>query len=345
MEGDARVDRSRLMNHGLPGLNDDLAGEVRPSTMKAVRIHSYGGPEVLAYEDAPRPTIAKGEALVRVHAAAVNPVDWKVREGMRRTLGHELPLILGWDLSGVVEEVDPDVPNLRAGDVVYALADRMRDGAYAEYVALWAADVALKPRSLDHVQAAAVPLAALTAWQSLFGAADLQAGQTVLIHAAAGGVGSYAVQLAKWKGARAVGTASSRNVAFLRELGADEAIDYTSARFEDAVREVDVVLDTIGGDTRARSWGVLKPDGILVSIVPPPPSEAEGAGRGVRAKYAFVRPSAAQLTEIAGLIDAGHVRPFVQTVLPLREARQAQEMSRAGHTRGKIVLEVAAARP
>ena len=200
-------------------------------------------------------------------------------------------------------------------------------------------EVALKPKSIDHVHAAAIPLAALTAWQSLFDSAGLSAGQKVLIHAAAGGVGSFAVQLAKWKGAYVIGTASNRNQDFVRKLGADETIDYQTTRFEDVVHDVDVVFDTIGGDTQKRSWKVLKKGGILVSIVGPPSAE-EAAAHGVRQASVFVQPSAAQLTELAKLVESGKLRPIVETVLPLSEARHAHELSQTGHTRGKIVLRV-----
>lgn len=309
--------------------------------MKAVRIHSFGGPEVLSYEETPRPQVGPDDVLIRVHAAAVNPVDWKIREGyLRGFIDYELPVTLGWDVSGVVEEVGGAVTDLRVGDEVYSRPDITRDGAYAEYIAVRASEAAPKPRSLDHVQAASVPLAALTAWAALFDAADLQPGQTVLIHAAAGGVGSFAVQLAKWKGARVIGTASAANHGLLRELGADELVDYNTTRFEEVVRGVDVVLDTIGGDTLARSWGVLRPGGVLVTVVAQQ-DEATAAQHGVRSASIFIQPDKNRLVKLAELIDAGHVRPQVSTVLPLAEARRAHELSQSGHTRGKIVLRVA----
>jgi NADPH:quinone reductase-like Zn-dependent oxidoreductase len=309
--------------------------------MKAVRIHNYGGPEVLKFEDAPRPQPGNGEVLVRIHAAAVNPVDWKVRAGrLKERIQYPLPLIPGWDFSGVVEATGPGVTRLKKGDEVYARPDLARNGAYAEYIVAKESEVALKPKAVDHVQAAAIPLAALTAWQALFDTAGLKAGQKVLIHGAAGGVGSFAVQLAKWKAAHVIGTASGRNQSFLRELGVDEPIDYEKAPFEDVVHDVDVVLDTIGGDTQKRSWKVLKKGGILVSIISPPSAE-EAAKRGVRQGYVFVQPNASQLTEIAKLVDSGKLKPVVETVLPLSEARRAQEQSETGHTRGKIVLKVA----
>jgi NADPH:quinone reductase-like Zn-dependent oxidoreductase len=309
-------------------------------TMKAVRIHSYGGPEVLQYEEAPRPKSGAGAVLIRVHAAGVNPVDWKIRQGyFKGRVDHSLPLILGWDLSGVVEATGSGVAGLQEGDEVYSRPDIARDGAYAEHIVVRETEVALKPKSIDHIHAAAIPLAALTAWQSLFDAAGLSAGQKVLIHAAAGGVGSFAVQLARWKGAHVIGTASKRNHELVRNLGAAETIDYETTRFEDVVDEVDVVFDTIGGDTQKRSWQVLKKGGILVSIVGPPSAE-EAAAHGVRQAAVFVQPSAVQLTELAKLVDSGKLKPIVETVLPLPEARHAHELSQAGHVRGKMVLRV-----
>lgn len=310
-------------------------------TMKAVRIHSWGGPEVMRLEDAPLPVLAEGEVLVRVVAAAINPVDWKIREGyLKDMLPHRLPLILGWDVSGVVAAVAPGVSDFQVGDAVYSRPDISRDGAYAEYIAVRANEVAPKPASLDHAHAAAVPLAALTAWQALFENANLQAGQSVLIHAAAGGVGTYAVQLAKGRGARVIATASAANHDYLRALGADQVIDYRSQRFEEA-GPVDVVFDTVGGETQERSWSVVKPGGALVSIVAPP-SEDAGRKANARALFTFVQPNAPQLREIAALIDAGKVKVTVEARYPLADAVEALERVRQGHTRGKIVLEVAA---
>jgi NADPH:quinone reductase-like Zn-dependent oxidoreductase len=309
--------------------------------MKAVRIHNYGGADVLRFEDAPRPTPGQGEVLIRIYAAGVNPVDWKIRAGyLKDRIQYPLPFIPGWDLSGVVEATGPGVTRLKKGDEVFARPDLARNGAYAEYIVAQESEVALKPKSVDHVHAAAIPLAALTAWQALFDAAGLSAGQKVLIHGAAGGVGSFAVQLAKWKGAHVIGTASARNLDFLRELGVDEAIDYEKTRFEDVVHDVDVVFDTIGGDTQKRSWKVLTKGGILVSTISPP-SQEEAAKHGARAGYVFVQPNASQLSEIAKLVDSGKLKPVVETVLPLSEARRAQELNETGHTRGKIVLKVA----
>ena len=309
-------------------------------TMKAVRIHEYGGPEVLRYEDAPRPIVKPDEVLIRVHAAGVNPVDWKVRAGHAKAmLSYTFPFIPGWDVSGVVQSTGLDTSRLKAGDEVYSRPDLARNGAYAEYIAVRESEVALKPKSQDHVQAAAVPLAALTAWQALFDAAKIQPGQTILIHGAAGGVGSFAVQLAKLKGARVIGTASQKNHEFLRSLGVDETIDYNTTRFEDAVHGVDAVLDTITGETMERSWQVLKKDGILVSILQPPSPE-KAAAHGVRCAHTFVQPNVPQLNEITKLLDGGKLKVIVEKVFPLWEARAAHELSATGHVRGKIVLRV-----
>lgn len=306
--------------------------------MNAVRIHGYGGPEVLVYETAPRPLPAAGQVLVHIHAAGVNPIDWKVRRGdMQQFRPAQFPLILGYDIAGIVEEVGNDASGLSVGDAVYA---NIPGGGYAEYAAIPAQAAARKPRSLDFQQSAALPVAALTAWQALFDHAGLSAGQTVLIHAGAGGVGHLAIQFAKNAGARVLATASARNQSFLRDMGADIAIDYTSVKFEDAAHDIDVVFDTIGGDTQERSWGVLKPGGVLVSITSPQTAEA-GEAHQRRGIFFPAQPSREELTAIAGLFDAGKMRVDVGKVLPLTQARQAHELSESGHTRGKIVLQTA----
>ena len=309
-------------------------------TMKAVSIYTYGGPEVLKYEDAPRPHPREGEVLVRVHAAGINPVDWKIREGhLKEMLHHTLPLILGWDVSGVVETLGPEVKRLKSGDEVFSRPDISRDGAYAEFIVMKESEVALKPLSIDHIHAAALPLAGLTAWQTLFDAGGLAAGQRVLIHGGAGGVGHLAVQLAKWKGAHVITTASAANHDFLRKLGADQIVDYKTVRFEDAIEPVDIVLDTQGGEIQERSWQTLKPGGILISIANPPSAEKAKA-LGVRQAFVFIEPNAAHLAEIAKLVDADKLKVIVETILPLSDATRGQELSERGHTRGKIVLRV-----
>jgi len=323
--------------------SEKKSASATPQTMKAIRIHNYGGPEVLQYEDAPRPKPQAGEVLIRVHAAGVNPIDWKVREGhVKDFWSHKLPLILGWDLSGAVEAVGPGpapAGRFKKGDEVYSVSDISRDGAYAEYVVVRESELSLKPKSLHHVRAAAVPLAALTAWQSLFDTAQLQPGQRVLIHAGSGGVGHFAVQLAKWKGAYVFATASTKNQDLLRELGVDEPIDYTQQRFEDIARKIDIVLDTLGDETQERSWSVLKKGGVLVSLVQPP-SEEKAKELGVRAAIIGAQPNGAQLAEIAKIIDSGKLAPVIDRILRLSEARRAHELSQSGHTHGKIALRV-----
>jgi NADPH:quinone reductase-like Zn-dependent oxidoreductase len=303
-------------------------------------MHSYGGPDVLQYEDAPRPQIRKGEVLIRVHAAGVNPLDWKVRAGLLNgSVQHKLPLIPGWDVSGVVEEVGAGTSQFKRGNEVFAMADPTRDGAYADYIAVREAAVAMKPKSLHHVRAAATPVSALAAWRSLFDLGHLQSGQRILIHGGSGGVGHFAVQLAKWKGAYVLATASTKNQELLRNLGADETIDYTSQNFEDVGHKIDIVLDTIGGETQERSWPVLKKGGVLISLVEPP-SEQKARRFGVRGIMCSVQPNGAQLNKIAKLLESSKLRPRIDRILPLSEARRAHELSQNGHVHGKILLRV-----
>ena len=305
--------------------------------MEAVRIHQYGGPEELKVEEVPRPQAAAGEVLIRVHAAGVNPVDWKIRAGyLKDFMPVPMPFIPGIDVSGVVGATGPGVTQFKKDDEVFGAGK----GAYAEFAVAKESELARKPPSLDHVHAAALPVAALTAWQALFNVAHLTAGQRVLIHGAGGGVGSFATQFAKAKGAYVIGTASGRNQAYLRELGVDEPIDYEKARFEDVVHNVDVVLDTQGGDTQQRSWKVLKQGGMLVSIVQLPSAE-EAAKHGARSARFVRQPNAGELSEIARLVDSGKVMVAVDCVLPLSEAARAHELSQTGHARGKLVLKVA----
>jgi len=312
------------------------------SVMKAVRIHAYGGTDVLSYEDAARLKPGADEVLVRVLATTVNPFDCALRAGyLSGFFQYSFPLIIGTDASGTIEEVGPGVTSFKRGDSVYARGGVSRDGTNAEYALVPASDVALKPSSLDYAHAAALPHVTLTAWQALFELAGLARGQTVLIHAAAGGVGHIAVQLAKWRGAKVIGTAST-NIDFLRELAVDEAINYSTTPFETVASQVDVVLDTIGGNTQERSWKVLKPGGILISTVQAPSQETADA-HGVRQGMVFTNPPIGKtLTEVAGLVASGVIKPHVSTVLPLSEIAKAHTMIEAKHTRGKIVLQVAA---
>lgn len=309
------------------------------ATMKAIRFHEYGGPEVLKYEDAPKPEPAAGELVIRVHATSINPVDWKVRAGhMKGMINYTLPLIPGWDVSGVVESAGAGT-HMKPGDEVYSKPDLSRNGTYAEFVAVKESEVAAKPKSIDHITAASIPLAGLTAYQALYDAANLSAGQKLLIHGAAGGVGTFAIQLAKLRGAYIIATASKKNHDFLKSLGANECIDYNTTKFEDVVRDADVVLDTITGETMERSWPVVKKGGILVSILEPPKPE-KAAAHGCRCHHTFVQSNAAELTELAKLVDSGKLKPIIEKVYPLSEARAAQESNAQGHTRGKIVLRV-----
>ncbi|MBF0443833.1 MAG: NADP-dependent oxidoreductase, partial [Oligoflexales bacterium] len=283
----------------------------------------------------------RDEVLVRVVAAGVNPVDWKIREGyLRRRIQFALPHTLGWDLSGIVESVGAGVQKFKIGDEVYGRPDLTHEGTYAEYVSVMESEIAIKPKTIDHIHAAAIPLASLTAWQSLFDAANLKKDQKILIHGGCGGVGSFALQLARWKGAYIVSTSSTKNLNLLYDLGADNAISYQEENFEDKVQDMDVVFDTIGKDVQKRSFKVLKKGGILVSIVSPPSAE-DALAHGVRQAYVFIKTDAHQLEEIAKLVDNDTIEPLVETVFPLTEARQAHELIQQGHVRGKIVLKVA----
>jgi NADPH:quinone reductase-like Zn-dependent oxidoreductase len=311
--------------------------------MKAIRIHNYGDVEALSYEDAPLPEPGPVDVRVRVHAAAVNPVDWKIRAGyLAQVVPHKMPLTIGWDVSGVVDQVGAEVSHLAVGDAVYSRPNIARDGCYAEYVVVAASELAAKPNTLSHNEAAAVPLAGLTAWQGLFHHAQLKRGERVLVHAGAGGVGSFAIQFAKWAGAHVIATSSAVNEALVRSLGADEFVDYRSQRFEAVLAKVDVVLDTIGGDTQERSVQLLNSGGRLVSVVGTPDAEALAAV-GATGGVFMVQPSSEELSRIGKLIDAGTVRVLIDSVFPLSEARAAQTKSQTGRAKGKIVLEVVAA--
>ncbi len=308
--------------------------------MKAVRLHARGGPEQLVYEDAPRPVPGPADALVRVYATGITPTELTWDETYQNPDGSpRIPTIPGHELSGVIETVPVGVRDLGPGDAVYALIDFPRDGAAAEYIAVQASDLALKPRTLDHVHSAAVTLSGLTAWQALFTHGDLQPGQKVLIHGGAGGVGTFAVQLAHWKGAHVITTSSQANLEFLHSLGADETIDYTKTRFEDELRGIDLVLDAVGGDTVARSWQVLRPGGAIISVAEDIPEDEPGK-HNARGLFFIVKPDRSQLEEMAKLIDGGVLKPIVANIFPLAEARQAFELAAQGHTRGKIVLRV-----
>jgi NADPH:quinone reductase-like Zn-dependent oxidoreductase len=305
------------------------------ATMRAVRIHSFGGPEVLRLDEVPRPEPEQDEVLIRIKAASVNPVDYKIRSG-QNAKPEQLPLVLGQDISGTIARCGTKVQDWETGDEVFAMLPWSRH-AYAEYVTIKASDAVPKPQTIDHEHAAAAPLAALTAWQGLFDHGALQRGQHVLIHGAAGGVGHFAVQFAKVVGAKVTATASSADVQFLRELGADQIIDYKAERFEDRVRDVDLVFDLIGGETQDRSWSVLKPGGTLVSTLGQP-SKDWAQARNASGKSYMVQPNAQQLGEIARLIDEGKVQPYVQAVYAMRDVAEAQAHLEREHAQGKTVL-------
>jgi len=310
--------------------------------MKAIRIHGRGGPDHLVYEDAPQPHPGPGEVLVRIHATGVIATELEWDETYQTATGSPRTLpIPGRDLSGVVEEIGQGVTTFAPGSEVYAMLGYGRDGAEADYTIALPDELAPKPHALDHVQAAAVPLSALTAWLALFEHARLEAGQTALIHGGAGGVGVFAVQLARWAGAQVIATASARNRDFLHELGASVVIDYSAERFEEVVHNIDVVFDLVGGETLARSWQVLKPGGVLVSVVSPQPPADVTKGHDARFAWFIVEPNRELLIQIGALIDAGQLRPIIDAVFPLSQARQAYEQGTKGHMRGKIVLRVA----
>ncbi|WP_399893718.1 NADP-dependent oxidoreductase [Streptomyces sp. BBFR51] len=311
------------------------------NTMRAIGQDVLGGPEVLKEVRPERPEPRPNEVLVRVRAAGVNPTDWKHRAN-GGFLG-EPPFVLGWDVSGTVEAVGIGVAAFRPGDEVFGmLSYPFGHGSHAEYVTAPARTFTHKPAGVDHVQAGALPLVSLTAWQALVERADVRPGQRVLIHAAAGGVGHVAVQIAKARGAHVIGTASAGKHEFLRSLGADETVDYRETDFAEAVKDVDVVLDTIGGDTSLRSLRVLRPGGVVVSILPVGSDEFyEEADRlGVRAVRMLVDADRAGMEEIAGLVEAGKLRASVERTFPLAEAARAHELGERGRTTGKLVLVV-----
>jgi NADPH:quinone reductase-like Zn-dependent oxidoreductase len=324
---------------GLAGLAISAAGaQSDRQMMKAIVVHEHGGPEVLKYEDAPRPQPKEDEILIRVMAAGINPVDAYIRAG--RYGGGQLPYIPGKDVAGVVEKTGAKITKFKAGDAVYAFLSSKDQGAYAQFAIAQENETALKPKTISYKEAAAVPLAATTAWQALVDTAKLEKGQTVLIHGGSGGVGHFAVQIAKARGARVIATASTANQDLLKQLGVDEPIDYTKTKFEDVVKNVDVVLNAVRGDTLDRSYGVVKKGGIIVSITgPPDPSKL--AEYGIRGTGVRTHPDAKVLEELAKLIDAGKIRPVVSQVFALSEASKAQEQIETRHTRGKIVLKVA----
>jgi NADPH:quinone reductase-like Zn-dependent oxidoreductase len=307
--------------------------------MKAVRIHRFGAPEVIVLEDVSKPEPSRGEVVVQVEAAGVGPWDGLVRSG-KSALPQPLPLVLGADLSGVVDSIGPGVEQFKVGDEVFGVTNERFTGACAEDAVVKAAMIALKPKTLNHTHAASVPVAAVTAWQMLFDFAQLSAGQAVLINGGAGNVGGYAVQFAKQAGAMVIATASTKDVSYVRSRGATGVIDYRTTRIEERVKDIDAVIDTVGGESLDRCYGVIKRGGILVSSASQP-SHEKADQYGVRAVFFLVQVTTERLTNIAELIDAGKLKTEVGEVLWLEEARQGHQMLEgAPHRRGKIVIKV-----
>ena len=308
-----------------------------PQTMQAVVIENWGGPEVLQTKTVSLPEIQPDEILIEVNSAGISPFDLHMRDGWYKN-SYQLPMILGWDLSGVIVAIGSDVSKFKIGDVVFAHCNVYRNGgAYAQYTAVKESEVTLKPTAVSHEEAVAACMNGLTAWQALFDVAHLHAGQKILVHAAAGGVGHIAVQLAKWKGAHVIGTASKRNEKFLQELGVDEVIDYAHIPFEKAVHNVDVVLDTLGQNVLLKSFEIVKKGGIVVSIV-----DFENIKQaqhfGIRGENVVVSPNPHQLSEIAQLLMEKKIKPHIAATFPLEEVAQAHRYIESGHTRGKVVL-------
>lgn len=306
--------------------------------MQAIQVHDYGDVDQLKLERIPRPEPQEGEVLVRVHAAGVNPVDWKIRAGwMKDFRPSTFPYVPGADLAGVVEQVGPGVTAFQPGQAVFG---RSSKGSYAEYAIAPANALALKPKTLSFDEAATIPIGATTAWQGLFDYGNLQAGQRVLVLGGAGGVGLFAVQFARWKGAHVIATTSTKNVDFVRSLGAETVIDYTKTRVEDEVRDVDLVFDTVGGTVLASVWPTLKRGGTLVEIAGQP-DETKARELGVRIARFSAQVNSELLSTFARLIDEGQIKVTVGAVFPLSEAAQAQKLCESGHGHGRIILHIA----
>jgi NADPH:quinone reductase-like Zn-dependent oxidoreductase len=311
--------------------------------MKAVYIEQYGNEQTLVVGDIQQPTITPDQVLIKVQGAAVNPVDWMVREGFLKDSGiHELPLTLGWDAAGEIAQIGKNVSNFKIGDAVFVYAPISEQGAYAQYLAVDATLIAAKPKSIDTLTSAAVPLAATTAWQALMQGCQLKSGDKVLIHNASGGVGSFAVQIAKAFGAYVIGTASKSREAYVKALGADEFIDYRTARFEDSVNEVDAVLAAVGGDNiLTRSLQVIRKGGRLISLL----DELDlslAQSKEITFQRWWVKPNANDLQQIAKLIDSGDIKVNIEKVFPLEQVKQAHQLSQSQRACGKIILEVTA---
>ena len=307
--------------------------------MKAVQIHGFGGPEVMKYEDVPLPQIADEEVLVKIHASGVNPIDYKIRQGSKGANAYKLPLILGWDMCGDVSDLGKKVIEFKRGDRVFGRPDTTRNGTYAEYTAVKASEIAAAPKFLDPISTAGIPLAGLTAWQGIFDHGKLQKGQRILIQGASGGVGSFAIQFAKWKGAYVVGTASRTNHQFLIDLGANEMLDYHENGYEKKYADFDLVFDTVGGQSQRKSMVMLKKGGILVSTLGIE-DQAELKKNDLSGVRFMAQSSPSDLHEIAKLVDQREVKVVVDRILDLPDAAIAHRIIEEGHVRGKIILSV-----
>jgi NADPH:quinone reductase-like Zn-dependent oxidoreductase len=308
-------------------------------TMQAIRFHDHGGPDQLVMDQVPMPEPSQGQVLVRVYAAGVNPVDWKIRAGwMREFLPTPLPAGTGRDFAGMIEALGPGVTGFMQGQAVFGMAE---SGSYAQYVVASTNHIAPKPDRLSFDEAASVPVGGVTAWRALFDAAHLQTGQRILVQGAAGGVGLFAVQLAAWKGAHVTGTASGGNADFVRSLGAEQVIDYRTTPVQNAVHDMDVVLDTVGGDVLEQSYGLVRSGGILVTIAGRPDDEKAGQRNIMATSVGPAAESASILRELGQLLQMGKLKTYLQKVLPLDQAGQAQSISETGHGRGHLVLHVA----
>ncbi|WPE17422.1 NADP-dependent oxidoreductase [Candidatus Thioglobus autotrophicus] len=308
--------------------------------MRAIRIHQYGGTETLQLNQIDTPKINTDDILIKVKSSSINPVDWKIREGyLKDFIPYQMPVILGFDVSGVVSEVGSEVTDFKVGDEVFSRPDISRDGAYADYIAVKADEVAFKSSKLSFEQAAALPLAGITAWQCLVDVGQLQAGQRVLIHAGAGGVGHLAIQIAKAKGATVIATASTANQELLTQFGADQAVDYTKGVLLEQIEPVDLVIDTIGGEVQSNSWALLKAGGMLVSIVDQP-SEELAKQHNAKAAFVFIESSSRILRELNKLVEKDQLLPFIEHRFSLEQIADAHLQSQTGRTRGKIIIKV-----
>ncbi len=311
--------------------------------MKAVQINEYGGNEVVEInENAPEPTVSQGHLLIEVYAAGVNPVDWKIREGyMRQMVPLKFPATLGGDFSGIVAEVGKGVPGFKKGDEIYGQASIIRDGSgsFAEFASADVNTTAHKPENISHVEAAALPLTGVSAWQALVDHIGLSRGKNILIHGGAGGIGSIAIQLARYLGANVASTVSAKDVQYVKELGADKVIDYKNQSFEDMLRNYDAVYDTVGGETYARSFSVLKRGGIIVSMLEQPDPDLMEQ-YGVNATGQFTQVNSERLSRLAELMDKRVIKVHVERTFPLEQAGDALEYQKGGHPRGKVVLKI-----